>query len=206
MESLAAQISRYTEMKLKKIAELPESSFTRSTLANMRRGIGRAPGDMPELWGVFLQDMPEEMQGKGGAPSYAEWAVYTVLTMFSLHQQGWDPNKEPMYVHGEHFGRAVRKLVPPGDEDALTRVQRRFNCVATASDMKELSYYLRGLIQLLRAEGIPIDYPELASDLFYFQIEGSAPGIRLKWGQDFYFYQKTDNENKQTESEEIIHG
>lgn len=49
--------------------------------------MGRQPGDLPALWGALLADMPEQLQGSNG-PSKAEWAVYTALTLFALHQQG----------------------------------------------------------------------------------------------------------------------
>ena len=35
-------------------AEHPQKAI----LANLRRGVGHAPGDLPELWGVLLQDFP----------------------------------------------------------------------------------------------------------------------------------------------------
>ena len=56
--------------------------------------------------------------GKDGRPSYAEWAVYTALTLFALHQQG---HSEPMNAEGEEnrLGRAVRKLVLLGEDEEI---------------------------------------------------------------------------------------
>ena len=72
----------------KKISQLLEQSGSNSgILAQLRRGIGKEPGEMPQLWGYFLQDMPEEFFGRD-EPSRAEWAVYSAVTLFSLHQQG----------------------------------------------------------------------------------------------------------------------
>ena len=45
---------------------------------------------------------------------------------------------------------------------------------------------MRGIIQLLRGEGIPIDYPMLAADLYRYQFNSLVSNVRLKWGQDFY--------------------
>ena len=73
-----------------------------------------------------------------------------------------------------------------GDEDHLKPVQRRFNAFATAKGMPECLHHLRGLIQLLRRDGIPLDYVELAGDLYVFQTPDGAARIRLQWGQDFY--------------------
>ena len=89
-----------------------------------------------------------------------------------------------MYKEGYSFGAAVNRLVH--DEDERERVARRFYAVATASSMEELSHHMRGIIQLLRGEGIPIDYPMLAADLYRYQFNSLVSNVRLKWGQDFY--------------------
>ena len=33
-------------------------------LANLRRGVGKVPGELPELWGSFLQEMPDELKSR----------------------------------------------------------------------------------------------------------------------------------------------
>ena len=63
---------------------------------------------------------------------------------------------------------------------------RRFNALATADSMPEVSHHLRGMIQLLRREGIPLDYPQLAEDLYQYQFVDGAPNVRLRWGRDLY--------------------
>lgn len=40
--------------------------------------------------------------------------------------------------------------------------------------------------QLLRREGIPLDYPQLAEDLYQYQFVDGAPNVRLRWGRDLY--------------------
>ena len=42
------------------------------------------------------------------------------------------------------------------------------------------------MIQLLRREGIPLDYPQLAEDLYQYQFVDGAPNVRLQWGRDLY--------------------
>ena len=54
----------------------------------LRRGIGKMPGDIPELWNILFDGLPEELMSKVGDPSYAEWSIYTALTLYALHQQG----------------------------------------------------------------------------------------------------------------------
>ena len=90
-----------------------------------------------------------------------------------------------MHIDGQRLGIAIGSL-SDGDEDRLKPVQRRFNAFATAKGMPECLHHLRGLIQLLRSEGIPLDYVELAGNLYVFQTPDGAARVRLHWGQDFY--------------------
>ena len=120
--------------------------------------------------------------GSTGEPTLAEWAVSGALTLYALHQQG---AQRPMHVDGQRLGMAIRKLAG-NDTDRLKAVQRRFNAFATARSMPECLHHLRGLVQLLRSEDIPLDYVELAGDLYEFQTPDGAARVRLRWGQDFY--------------------
>lgn len=183
---MITQILRdYVSGRLQWLQRLPEHP-QKAALARLRRGVGRVPGDLPELWGIFLQGMPTELQSKTGKPSQAEWAVYLTLTLYALHQQGHGLPKDNMNRGGERLGCAVRRLVKPGEEASDSSILRRFNALASATDMRGISHHLRGMIQLLRASGIPIDYVKLADDLYKLQFPNSAPQVRLKWGQDFY--------------------
>lgn len=186
----AKQVADYTRKKLNKLLLQSGDNILRAALAELRRGVGKRPGDVPQLWGYFLQDMPEEFFGDK-EPSKAEWAVYTSLTLFALHQQGKDPKLDTMNKEGYSFGTAVNKLVH--NEDERERVARRFYAAATASSMEELSHHMRGIIQLLRGEGIPLDYPMLAADLYRYQFSSLVSNVRLKWGQDFYRITITEN-------------
>lgn len=70
-------VRMYTAQRLHWLWALPDNQ-RRAELAKLRRGVGRKPGDLPELWGSFLREMPESFQGRSG-PSHAEWAVYLAL-------------------------------------------------------------------------------------------------------------------------------
>lgn len=160
-----------------------ETGGGKAALANLRRGIGKAPGELPELWGIIFRDMPETLMSQYGEPTPAEWAIYTAMTMFALHQQG---TAEPVHTEKISLGKAYGKLRKEQSDDEEERLLRRLNQVVTASDMPELSHYLRGVIQLLRADGIGLDYAQLASDLYLYQSPQTRLRVQLKWGQDFY--------------------
>jgi len=64
--------------------------------------------------------------------------------------------------------------------------KRRFCVAVTAADLQGLSWHLRGIIQQLRGNNIPLDYSALATELYWYQYPNKIPDIRLRWGQDFY--------------------
>ena len=194
--------------QLDRMQNLPEPQW-RAELAQLRRGVGRQPGELPALWGSFLAEMPEELRGTDG-PSKAEWAIYLTLTLYALHQQGANRAEGSMNQPGKTLGGAVRLLAEKtvngedqaekeADEEkwAESSVCRRFNILATADSMPEISHYLRGMIQLLRREKIPLDYPQLAVDLYRLQFVESAPNVRLQWGRELYALK---NEQKEKEN------
>ncbi len=196
------EIKNFVYGRLKRLQALPDNQ-RRGELAQLRRGIGHAPGEIPALWGSFLSEMPEEFQGVKTA-SHEEWAIYLALTYYALHQQG---NEKNMSQEGYSLGKAVRELAErntSAQDWESSSVLRRFNALATAKDIQEISHHLRGLIQLLRsAKGgsIPLDYPQLAAELYGLQcdmpgLEHIPADIKLRWGQDLY-------RNKQNESLEM---
>ena len=202
-------VKLYAAQQLHRLQALPDNQ-RRAELAKLRRGIGHAPGDLPELWGSFLLEMPESFQGRS-APSAAEWAVYLALTLYAVHQQG---NDQPMNRPGpgNTLGRAVRQLAerntPAGQDWTEASVLRRFNALATAEEINEISHHLRGMIQLLSAAkdgGIPLDYPQLAADLYELQCTDPRyaqipANVRLRWGQDLYRDSKPAPEENEKEN------
>ena len=191
----AEKVRNFTARRLGEIQRMPENR-RRAELARLCRGIGHEPGDLPELWGALLQDMPEEFLGKSG-PSREEWAIYLALTLYAVHQQS---QAEPMNRQDYTLGRAVREWAErsaAGQDWTESSILRRFNALATADTLPEIAQHLRGIVQLLRAAkggAIPLDYPQLAADLYELQFVEKAPRVHLRWGQALY-YTATKTEN-----------
>ena len=51
-------IHDYVAGQLSGLWSLPKPQ-RRARLAELRRGVGHQPGDLPALWGSFLQDLPK---------------------------------------------------------------------------------------------------------------------------------------------------
>ncbi len=185
-----SSIYSYVKGRLMRLAESTDESATRAQLARLRRGVGKSPLETPEVWELTLLGLDEKLMGKREEPSYAEWAIHIALTLYSVHQQGHDLKTENMYRETKEasLGRAIARLVQGEDEEYEKRIVKRFNQMATSEDLKELSVHLRGLVKLMDAKDrlIPLNYPELAQDLYNYQWEDRKNQVRMKWGRDFY--------------------
>lgn len=177
-----------------------DSPWAKAALAKLRRGIGKTPGENPEIWEITLGDLPEQLTFKGKDDNYkptaAEWAIHTALTLYALHRQG---KSASMSAAGNSLGAAARKLKSP-DGNNEQSLKRRFDAVTTARDLAELAYHARGLVQLFKAAEPPVtlDYPRFAADLYRYQFTDARNQVRLRWGQDFWVIasdsaEKTEN-------------
>ena len=162
------------EEMYKRVQELIRQKGTsggRAALANLRRGIGKKPGEMPELWDVFFNKMSPELFSKSNEPSMAEWAIYISMTMFALHQQG---STEAVHCEGRSLGSAAADLMEEKTDENRERIMRRFGPVVTAKDMPELSHHIRGLVPLTTLRfGVRADKEDvLLKDFHTVQVPG----------------------------------
>jgi CRISPR system Cascade subunit CasB len=177
-------------------------SMIAADLARLRRGIGKEAGGQPDTWELILDELPADLQGTGDEPSYGERAVHTALTCFALHQQSKDIKTNCMSESGISLGTAMRQMVQR-NPDREAAIKRRFTAAVTADSYDELVWHLRGLVQLLRAEDIRLDYPLLAKDLYHFQFPELRDRIRLNWGRHFYYRpSETRDQNRSNHEEE----
>lgn len=194
MGDQAQEVYAFVHHKVLSLSHVQESAF-KATMAQLRRGVGKHPGSTPELWAITLDGLPNSfLSTRYGEPTKGEWAIHISLTLFAVHQQGRDRTTKLMNHEGKTFGRAVQELAKSPDD--LPRIKRRFDATVTSSSIEEVSRHLRGLVQLLKAKDISLDYPVLAQDLYWFQLAKTRNNVRLKWGQDFYYKGEEDNENE----------
>ena len=106
MTQLKQVVATYVRDRLKELETDPNDGRVRAQLAILRHGVGRKPGDMPELWGLFFAEMNPLMFSQDGEPTPAEWAAYTALTLYAVHQQG--RNQRRKYAQRGRGGVRVR--------------------------------------------------------------------------------------------------
>lgn len=174
-----------------------DSQWSKAMLAKLRRGVGKDPSETPDIWEITIGNMPEELIGYEGTGDFvaneAEIAIHTVLTLYSVHQQG---NSASVNSPGRSFASAVRGLISP-DKSNEESIKRRFDAMITSDSLLELSTHARGLIQLMKASDFvkTFDYSTFAKDLYKYQYYDGRMEVRLRWGLDFYkAIEKKDSE------------
>ena len=158
----------------------PKSSWSRASLAQLRRGVGREVGSVPEILELTIN--PDAARVWSDAPTPDEIAIHTAMTLYAVHQQSLS---RPMHVPRVPFGSALGAIrYVDGRESA--GVVRRFQAMGTASSVEELVHHARTLITLLRRAECGFDYGLFAEDIAAFQNPRRADLVRLRWGRDFY--------------------
>ena len=71
------------------------------------------------------------------------------------------------------------------DPESLKAVRRRFNAAAVSSDLTELAWHMKGMVQLFRQKEIRLDYVQLAVDFYLYQDFEKNSGDPVKMGTRF---------------------
>lgn len=206
--SKKTEIENFVGRKIHILQAEADSVSGKAMFANLRRGIGHEPGELPQLLGFLLSDMPEEFWSENGIATKEEWVCYTALTLYALHQQGYDAESQPMHTDEKvSMGKAMYKLAASyeGDSNAEQRVVQKLRMLTTSVDRKELFHHLRGIVQLLKSKGVSMNYKSLAGDLYEMQFPEGKRQVCLRWGQDFYGEKnkKENNEDKTREEKNL---
>lgn len=155
-------------------------------LALLRRARGSWPGQQAEIWEDTLGLVPSgSFDPSVDDPSAAELAAHHAMVLFALHRQG---RITTAHRDGVGPGRAFATLARQrgGDAGAESEgVRRRFDAMLTAASVEESAGHLRGLVELLRAADIPLDYGQLAEDLADLWSVPYQHQARLRWARQY---------------------
>ena len=192
--------------KLQKVADMSEPA-QRAFLAVLRQDLAREPEQDQRILNLLMRGADRRLWGRRGEMSSTERAVYTAMTLYALHQQGHDFQEERMHQDGVTFGAAIRQyaftLVDADGEDARNRMLTRLKNVLMASRIEDAAYHLRGIIQLLRSESVPLDYVSFAADLYDLQYDDAKARVAARWLYDLYGKRKAAEDSTETPVETI---
>lgn len=147
-----------------------------AALSAVRRGAGRQPGTVPEMWQYHVHLDGDERDRRTNAEHVA-------LVLFGFHQQS---SATKVHRAGARLGAALWRLRDQFSSDA---VDARFFRAVTAADLDELATHLRGLVMQLRSlkpSVPPIDYSQLVEDLTRWQDPAQVDRVRRKWASEYH--------------------
>jgi len=140
----------------------------RAVLAALRRGLGKEPGEAPEMF-PYLVPFTSELYG------WPEQTFYLVASLLAWHDMSW--------TSGGHanFGASYRRLKEAlgGQESMDSRFVALLNCGQT-----DLPTHLRAGVGLCRANDIPVDWAQLLHDLQWW--DNSSRSIQREWARSFW--------------------
>ncbi|HEU0116724.1 MAG TPA: type I-E CRISPR-associated protein Cse2/CasB [Thermomicrobiales bacterium] len=146
----------------------------RAALAALRRGLGKAPGEAPEMFPIIVPLLPSAR-----LRPWDEACGYLVASLFGFYPDGsW---------RGEGDGRWSRnlgvslRLLASGMDSAGP--ERRLIALLN-SDLDDLGSHLRGIVALLRGKAIPIDWTQLGRDLLAW--DRPSRDVQRRWATAFW--------------------
>lgn len=149
----------------------------RATLAHLRRGLGRRPGDAMEMYPYV-----GKFSGESTNRSH-ERAVFLTAALFAYYPDA------PQ--NAGDLGSSVKQIAETSDS-----IERRFVALLDA-DAEDLHYYLRQMIGLLRANSIPVNWEQLFKDIRNWSHDDRF--VQRKWARSFWGSKETkDNKDSET--------
>lgn len=179
------QVKSLVDAKIARLQNgyLANRSTDVAALARLRRGVGKPAGSVLDIL-EFTYAEEFVADPRLDEPTPAEVTAHLSLTLYAVHQQS---QNKGMHRRTHRLGRSIRVLIPEGHRSYVEHpVARRFAMLGTADSLDELTHHLRGMVQLLRTNTVPLDYGLLAADLLSWQRLDRRAGVRLRWGRDFH--------------------
>ena len=149
----------------------------RGALAALRRGLGRAPGTVPDLYRYVVPWIPAK------ASRSCEHAHYLIAALYAYHPQSTATGNM-----GNHFAHARQ---PQGDDTAL---ERRFSALLTAHP-DDLPSFLRHAISFLKSQDTPINWQQLFLDVQRW--DHPERFVQRQWARGFWGRCSQENTKKE---------
>ena len=162
MKELPEWMSRF----INQLVQLKQKD-DRASLARLKRGLGKEPGEAPEALAVVLRCLH---LGDNEGRVQKEDVAFLVATLYATHP--------------EHNGQSGNL----GDSFRILEVsdsiEKRFTWLLAASDNTALRYRLRQTISLLASKDIAINYTRLLYDLSYWTHDERF--VQRAWARSYW--------------------
>jgi CRISPR system Cascade subunit CasB len=140
----------------------------RGALAALRRGMGRPPGTVPEMYRFVVPWLPADL------PAWREEAYYLIAALFAYHPAaGGNGNM------GDHFARARAA------QACETAVERRFSALL-AAHRDDLPFCLQQAVGFLCSKDVAVDWNQLLSDVMAWGDPECRECVKRSWARAFW--------------------
>lgn len=164
--------SRSSEHDFAKHLETYASSIDRGALAALRRGLGKRPGEAPEMFPFVVPWVPGDVYG------WREEVYYIVASLFALHPVSWTHVPD-----GAHNLGASLSVISAKKEESADAVDRRFVALLNAH-RDDLSEHLRFIVSLCAGKEAPIDWTALLHDLARWDLPQRS--VQRAWARRYW--------------------
>ncbi|MFD1485323.1 type I-E CRISPR-associated protein Cse2/CasB [Lacticaseibacillus baoqingensis] len=172
-------------------------NMDKAVLAGLRHSITLMSPQAQVAWPVIMANLAEGDLSRNGEPTAAETAVFTALKLYARHQQG---NQGLVYgsVKDDEGISLMAALAQMSHKKGnQTRIDNRVNQLLKVTNINSVINALSHLVDIVQTSQQPIDYAQLAEDLYWFQQSyEQANRVRLFWGQIYYRPVKALEEEK----------
>lgn len=150
----------------------------RGALAALRRGLGKAPGEAPEMIPYVAPWIP----GGIGSALEDEAPYYLVASLFGAHPDGRSNDRDLGYLMRRHL---------KSNESLDRRVRGLLAC-----RYDRLAKHLRFVISYLKSENVKVDYQRLLDDLRDWDRDGRP--VQRRWARSFWGNPPRDTASNET--------
>lgn len=142
----------------------------RAALAALRRGLGKQPGEAPDMF-------PYVIPALEGVHPRDEWAYFSVASLFGMYPAPW---KRGTGENGRNFGSSFREV---GTTSKSGSIEGRFVAMMNAR-REDLVDHLRSGVALCQSNNVAIDWARLLHDILAWD----APDRRVQrtWARSFW--------------------
>lgn len=147
----------------------------KAALASLRRGLGQAPGTVPDMYRYVVPFLPQDAY----PGSWSERSHYLIAALYAMHPVATDDGNL-----GKHFA-AHLDYEHPDRNDAI---ERRFIALLTAHP-DDLHIYLRQGISFLRSRKEtpnPVNWHQLMWDLLSLGNPEGSTRVQKRWANAFW--------------------
>ena len=160
----------------------PQIASHRASLAELRRGLGRTPGEAPGAYREVLAILDDT-----AASTRFEDVCFQVATLYALYPRNGGTPRSVEQGRRRNLGSSLRLLGGRDErrQGAERRVLALLNC--NADDLPD---HLRHAVSLLRADDQPIDWRQLLTDLRGWSQQDRH--VQRAWARAFWGYSAND--------------